>query len=454
MRPPLTIACVFLCALPVAYGLGPHEIALLVNEDSPDSKTVAESYANLRKVPRENIIALRPAGNARETPLSISVEDFRERIFDPAQAALVRRGLDDHVLAWVYSVGFPTRISGSPDLSLTGATFVRGRAPRTEAVERGTFVSPLFCGPSGPGGVAHFAQSLDVTREWIGVDMPLPAMVLGHTGPRGNRVSEVLAGLRRGAASDATSPSGTVYLVEGSDVRARCRQWEFVPAAEEILRMGVDVRVVDRPPARAARVAGVMMGAAQVDPAAMGTFVPGAVGDHLTSLAGVFDGDGQTKLTAWIAAGATAAAGTVTEPYAIWMKFPHARIFAHQAAGCTVIESYYQAVRCPLQLLIAGDPLAAPWAPCDAAVTLEGMPAGPWAGEVRVSASVAGAGRAHYSRLLFLVDGRVRSREPVLWLDARPLASGRHTLRAVAYRTGFVRHQIFAEHEFEVGAKP
>ena len=44
-------------------------------------------------------------------------------------------------------------------------------------------------------------------------------------------------------------------------------------------------------------------------------------------------------------------------------------------AGCTLIESLYQAVRCPLQLLPVGEPLASPWRR-EFGLRLAGTPAG------------------------------------------------------------------------------
>ena len=85
--------------------------------------------------------------------------------------------------------------------------------------------------------------------------------------------------------------------------------------------------------------------------------------EHLTSESAKFTSASQTKLTAWLNAGVTASAGTVSEPYANWKKFPSAFYFCHYITGCTVIESFYQSVSSPLQVLFVGEPLAAPWAP-------------------------------------------------------------------------------------------
>jgi len=141
-------------------------------------------------------------------------------------------------------------------------------------------------------------------------------------------------------------------------------------------------------PEEANGIAGAMMGAADLDLKTPRKFLPGAMAEHLTSFGAAFESGGQTKITEWIRAGATASAGTVTEPLALWTKFPHARFHAHSAAGCTILESFYQSIRCPLQILPLGEPLAAPWRQ-PAQVTLRGLESGRVEGRVDVTASVA-----------------------------------------------------------------
>jgi hypothetical protein len=48
----------------------------------------------------------------------------------------------------------------------------------------------------------------------------------------------------------------------------------------------------------------------------------------------------------------------VTEPYSNWVKFPHARFFVYYNSGCSAMESFYQAVFSPMQILLLGDPLS------------------------------------------------------------------------------------------------
>jgi hypothetical protein len=126
--------------------------------------------------------------------------------------------------------------------------------------------------------------------------------------------------------------------------------------------MGVPVVLGTKTAPLPDRLAGVMTGAAGVDMAPYrDRLVPGAFAEHLTSWAATFDNASQTKLTAWIDAGAAGSVGTVTEPYAIWTKFPRAAVFERYLGGQTLLESLVQSIASPFQSLIVGDPLCRPW---------------------------------------------------------------------------------------------
>ena len=456
--PLLTVFCLLLtayCLLPtVSFALGPHEVLLLANRQSPRSLELARTYAAMRQIPEVNLVAL-------DLPASPGVEmtpaEFTARIWGPARQAIRERGLGDHILAWVYSLDFPVRITATPALSLQGLTFLKGRMPDAKQVEQGTYASPIFAGPETPRINGFPAQSLDVQSAWLGPDMPLPSMMLGYMGPTGNTREEILACLKTGVASDRTRPEGTVLILTNSDIRTQCRAWEFEPALRELTAQTISARMTHTPPVDPdgpVPLTGIMAGAAELPEIAKGQFHfrPGAIAEHLTSFGAFFDNNAQTKITEWIRAGATASAGTVTEPYSAWQKFPHARLFSFQVAGCTVLESLIQSIRCPLQILLIGEPLASPWAP-RSTVTLKGLNAEVLEGPTHITAEIAPCDGEVFSRFMFLVDGKTlqpSGKSPATTLDPASLPSGRHALRVVAYKVGAVRSQIFVEKTFEV----
>jgi uncharacterized protein (TIGR03790 family) len=436
--------------VPAALALGPHEVLVLANARSADSVEIARAFMRQRNVPDINLVRLELPPAAAGSPAQVSPEEFTRYIWEPAGRQMRERGIDAHILAWVYSTDFPVRLKTEPEISIQGITFLRNRLPPQRQVDRGLYGSPLYAGPDGLPGEAHFPQTFDVYREWLGEDMPLPSMMLGITGTRGNTKEEVLQCIRNGAASDGSFPQGTVYFVTNTDVRSTCRQWLFPLARDELRVLDVEAEVTGTFPEGRDDVLGLMIGAAVVEPGKAGRYLPGCMAEHLTSTAGMFHHPDQTKLTAWIRAGATASAGTVSEPFSIWTKFPNGRFYVHYASGCSMIESFFQSVRCPLQLLVVGEPLAAPWASRPEMV-LYGLDSDVLSGVERIRADVLAEPPDVYSRYLFLLDGRVAGTERELDLDTTKIEEGEHVLRAVAYRTGLVRNQVFKEVTIRIG---
>lgn len=443
----LLAAAVFLLPF-AALALGPHEVLVLANDSSVDSVHIAKAYLALRGIPSQNLVRVRLPLTVSHAGAGLTPDDFRRLIYEPAVQAARERGIARHVQAWAYSTDFPARVTTPTNMSLTGMTFVRGKPPDMQQVGAGTYVSPLFGGPSHPRGAGFSPQTFDAFSEWLGPEMPLPAMMLGVTGSNANTRAQVLASLEKAALSDHSFPTGTVYFVTSRDIRSEAREWQFPDVVKELRALRVSTSVAPAFPSQARDILGLMAGAASVDPGRYGSYLPGAMAEHFTSAAGVFQNASQTKLTAWIAVGATASAGTVTEPYALWAKFPHARFFVYYASGCTVCESFYQAIRCPLQIVAVGDPLAQPFAP-GGTVSIRGLKEPLSDGSWQIRAEVSGA-TAQFGRVQHFVDGRSAGSGPELTLPRSAYAQGRHTLRSVVSQAGTVRSQLFAEEEFEV----
>ncbi len=451
MRRFASICAGLLFSAGVSCAIGPHEVVLLVNGLSSNSVSVAQAYRAMRDIPEQNVITLDIHERHLRPQPNVSPAQFARLIWDPVNRAIRERGLDDHVLAWVYSTDFPTRVLTNPRISVQGLTFMRNRLPDPEQdVKLGRYRSPLFAGPDGEGGGIYESATFDVLHRWLRDEMPVPSMALGFTDERGNTVAEVMRCLERSAAADGTNPTGTVYFVVSDDVRSQCRQWQFKGAQLELESIGQRAYVVNEPPRNHSGVTGLQMGAARVDPENWGNvYLPGSMLEHLTSAGAVFDSANQTKLSAWIRVGASGSCGAVTEPFALWMKFPTARFYVHYVSGCSMIESFYQSIRCPLQLMLVGDPLVSPWRPVGGLI-IGGVGDGLLAGTVRLKA-VPRVGRSeHYGSYLFLVDGRVVGRTREVTLDTTTLEDGQHRVRAVAYRTGLVRQQVYDEVEVRV----
>ena len=171
----------------------------------------------------------------------------------------------------------------------------------------------------------------------------LPSVMLAVTRGEGTSVDQAVTYLTRASEADHTFPDGTVYLMKTSDVRTKTRFPNFADAMLYLKWLDREVTIEKAVlPKRADDVIGVTFGVAKYDWNASGsTFLPGAIGDNLTSTSGVMHGKGQTKLTELLKAGAAIASGTVAEPYALQFKFPLPAIHAYYADGLSAVEAYY-----------------------------------------------------------------------------------------------------------------
>jgi hypothetical protein len=381
-------------------------------------------------------------------PVAVATGAFERLIWTPATNAVAVRGLQ-HVAAWIFSTEFPVRVDCDPVVSVQALVFTRNRMPPADLVRNGRYESPLFSGPLNEKGAGNRPQTLDTMADWLGGEMPIPSMSLGHTGRRGNTAAEVWRCLERGRQAFATAPTGTVYFVVSDDVRSKCRDWQFPGAVRELKGLGVHAVVTGSFPSMRQNLAGLMVGAAEIDAAQGNTFLPGAIAEHLTSLAAAFDQDLQTKVCAWISDGACASAGTVAEPMSIWTKFPDARLFVYYASGCTAIESFYQSVRSPLQLTVLGDPLACPWGVRDRAV-LSGPRSVRRGAKAAFELAIESGDARPFIAFLWLLDGRPHDGEASMTLDTAGMAPGRQVLRGIGRTAGHLRRQAFAEAEVDI----
>jgi hypothetical protein len=442
----------------VVWAQMPHEVLVLANKNSQDSLKVANTFLNARQIPKNNLVYLDIPESAYGGSATITPDEFTRLIWEPANAAAKERGIENQILAWIYSVDFPIRVktnsSDRKQMSVSGLTFVRNRIPGASLIEEGKYHSKLFGGPNQRLKLNLQGMSLGMLKSGVGNEvkvppeaaylqhglrsrMPLPSMMLGYTGEKGNDVETVLETIRRGSQSDFKGRRLGIYFIQTDDVRSQCREYQHYPAVNELNRRGLMASVVTNIPVDAENVMGLMMGAETVDPSRIKSFAPGAMAEHLTSWSAEFQRP-QTKMTDWIKAGATASAGSVVEPYSNPNKFPTARFFTHYAAGCTVLESFYQSIACPLQNLLLGDPLAKPYA-VPLSVRLLGLERVDR--EFTYVAQAACRAQHVQFRYSFLLDGREVqevSDDASHYLRINQLSDGYHELRAVAR----VKHRV------------
>lgn len=438
-------ACLALgVARPARAGLGPENVCLVVNARSWASLTIANHYAEWRRIPPQNIVHL-------DWPAAIemtTLDEFRFRLLVPLLKALQDRGLERQIDAIVYASDFPYAVRYDAGVkpadrlavaSLTGATSFTPAALAEQTPNFAELVNPYAAlalsakDQPGAGFRSRIARPIGTPGEPIYL-----STMLAYTSGRGNSVREALAYLKRSAAADGSAPQGTIYYCRNSNIRSTTREPGFADVVARLKQLGVDGQIVSGElPRGKADVQGAMLGVSDFAWKQSGaTIQPGAICEHLTSFGGILNPrKGQTPLSELLRFGAAGASGTVVEPFALAPKFPDPMIHVYYAQGSTLAEAFYQAVLTPYQLLVVGEPLCAPWArapsvaidglttneavadPRDVRITIQNTPPGYQAGACE-----------------WFVDGRrITSVKPdaAFRLDTASLAPGAHELRAV-----------------------
>lgn len=111
----LSLTCAFGTILSVVAvaGLGPENVLVVVNGDSPGSVRVASEYARLRDIPPSNFVVLHHLGG----PEFIDVQHFRDDILKPVLAAIHERGLDAQIDCITYSTDIPYSVNVASDIN-------------------------------------------------------------------------------------------------------------------------------------------------------------------------------------------------------------------------------------------------------------------------------------------------------------------------------------------------
>ena len=181
-------------------------------------------------------------------------------------------------------------------------------------------------------------------------------------------VEQAIALIDRGVAADGSlllrgRPPVNALFLTTDDVPRRVRT-PLYPPPGQARAVGVNVQVL--PEAELGRAPLVLMAITgsvrpPLDPPP--AWVPGGLGDHLTSFGGAMQWQtGQSTVLDWINSGATASHGAVTEPCNHLQKFPHPQVLLlHYLQGSTALEAYWKSVGWPQQALFVGEPLAAPF---------------------------------------------------------------------------------------------
>jgi len=314
----------------IPTALQPAQLAVIVNDDDPDSVAVAALYRDKRAIPAENIVHVRIPGKPRKLDAARFAElkqQIDRQLAPGIQAVLMAwsapYAVECQGITAAYTLGFDPALCGKP------------------------------CGPGKPSPYFNAPSRQPYTDHGLRLSMLLPAT------DRALAAALIARGMT--AATEKPALAGAYYVITPD--QARNSRAPFFPRAGVLKGKGVAMHVQSGAALENAdNVIVYQIGAATVGKLDTVRFAPGALADHLTSLGGDLLGSTQMSSLRWLEAGATASYGTVSEPCNYWQKFPHpAVLLSHYVRGQSAIEAYWKSVAWPAQGVFIGEPLAAPF---------------------------------------------------------------------------------------------
>lgn len=438
-----------ICPATLANGVAETTVVIIDPTDA-DSMAVGHHYVRARNIPHSHVIYLHHGPT--------TFQNFGVYL-DAVFGELARRGVETSIDCVVLA---PTQRFFVPATGLV----TDGCSPVTRFSLPTCYTTAFIRGDIIPGPVSsqtanqYFASSyvptaFDSQTRYLNGNVStlgtsrryLIAGLLGYTGGQGNTVPELLTMIDRSVAADGTLPAGQFYFMNTTDTARNVRSTQYSAVVTTInSSFGGTAQTVNGVlPQNATNVMGVMTGIAAFDwPSSNSVFLPGAFADHLTSYAATFDIFDQTKVSAWIRAGASGSFGAVEEPCNYPGKFPHARFHAFYRQGLTIGESWYRAAQfVPFQGLLYGDPLTRPYSRLPN-LSVPNAPTGPVSGSFALTPTAqATAPNAQIAALQLLIDGVPVSEMPPpanFVIDTRQLSDGWHDVRILAWDTSAARH--------------
>ncbi|WP_444848054.1 TIGR03790 family protein [Duganella caerulea] len=308
-------------------GLRPEQLALVINDDEPNSVEIGEYYRQARNVPAENVVHVRIPNRPRK----LDVEQFNQ-LKEQIDAKL---GPHIEAVLMVWTAPYAVECN-----SITSAY--------TMGFDAAVCAQP--CGPSKPN--RNFNASGVQGEQGMRLSMLLPT----------DSVEGAKALIGRGVASGFAVPVATAYYLTTSE-GARNSRAVFFPRAGVVPSRKLTIKRLSADSIENEKdIMIYQTGMARVAKLETLQFLPGALADSLTSVGGDLLGSSQMSSLRWLEAGATASYGSVTEPCNYWQKFPQPTVLLQQyLRGASAIEAYWRSVAWPAQGVFIGEPLAAPY---------------------------------------------------------------------------------------------
>jgi uncharacterized protein (TIGR03790 family) len=374
VRPLVLVAAALLTApASPARAQSAENVAVVINDASPESKQIGDYYIKARGIPAANVIRLQTT-----TDETIQPGAYIATIQVPISAALTRNNTQDRVLYIVLTKGIPLRIAGTSGPEGTVAsvdselTVLYRRMTGRSVLSRGKVANPYYLGARPVAEAKTFAHRdhdiyLVSRLDAFTVDEAISLIVKAENPSRDgrvvldqrdalvNRTGEDWMALaaqnltKEGFGSRVTlettpKPARGIspvigYFSWGStdpQNRARTMKMDFSPGALAATFVSTDARTFKEPPAG---------------------WVPTNVNDR----AQFFGGSPQSLVGDLIREGATGVAGQVSEPYLESAVRPDI-LFPAYLSGFNLVEAFYLAIpHLSWQTVVVGDPLCAPF---------------------------------------------------------------------------------------------
>ena len=305
------------------------QVAVIVNDEEANSVAVATYYQQARQIPEENVVHVR----IPHSPHKLKVEEFNAL----RQQIESRIGPEIQAIVLVWTAPYAVECN-----SITAALTLGFDAKQCKKT----------CAPGKPSPYFDSRSRQPYTDLGIRIAMLLPT----------DSIERAKLLIDRGVISDFRLQPATAYFLITSD-KQRSSRAQLFPPSGKLPRLQFQIKTLhENEIAGEQDIMIYQTGRVSVPNLDTLGFLPGALADHLTSSGGDLLGTSQMSSLRWLDAGATASYGTVSEPCNYWQKFPHPQVLLrHYLAGETAIEAYWKSVAWPMQGVVIGEPLAAPY---------------------------------------------------------------------------------------------
>jgi len=311
-------------------GLTAAQLAVVINDDEPNSVELGEYYRKARAIPAANMVHVRIPHRPRKLDAA-QFEALKEQI-----DASLGPNIQAVLMVWTapYAVECNS-ITSAYTLGLDSGLCTKG------------------CAPSKPSSYFNAMAGKPYADYQMRISMLLPT----------DSVEATKALIDRGVLAGFATPTATAYFLRTSDA-ARSSRAQFFPRSMSVPSKKLTIKTLQADSIE--QVDDIMVyetGLSAVPKLNTLKFLPGALADHLTSYGGdLLAEGGQMSSLRWLDAGATASYGTVSEPCNHWQKFPNSTVLlAQYLRGNSAIEAYWKSVAWPAQGVFIGEPLAAPY---------------------------------------------------------------------------------------------